>query len=519
MMRIIISIFVSKALPGMKHLQQFLFFSCLFISLSIQAQQNHFIYIQADNKQPFYVKLDKKIFSSSVSGYLILSKLKTGVYDLLVGFPQNEWPEQSIQCKIEDTDLGYLLKNFGDNGWGLFNLQSLNIVMSADKKINKKPDTVADVKGDAFSNMLSEVVNDPTIKQKEPVKEDVKKTVIEQGKTSMVTPESVTEKMSVAVKTDSVKEESKKANESLLKTLPVTSIEPVKDKIAKPVKDEEKKAAAEQLLVSQSASPVSGAAKDKAAEFSTDDSKKAKTEQPKLDPASTALENNKQAEQSIPATKIAAPVENIHTIVKKMSSKTSLGIEGIYIDSADGQRDTISVFIAAEKTSADTMAAKKVPEEKVTEVVKPVVVKEEPGVKEEKKQADKFIDITVPATIEPAKENKTDSAIQSTGKVSVINSDCKAQASEEDFLKLRKKMAGANNEEMMINIAKKAFKSRCFLTEQIKNLATLFLKDEKRYGFFDAAYPFVSDAQNFSILQSQLTDGYYINRFKVMIRH
>lgn len=486
MMRIIISIFVSKALPGMKHLQRFLFFSCLFISFSIQAQQNHFIFIQADNKQPFYVKVDKKIFSSSVSGYLILSKLKTGVYDLLVGFPQNEWPEQSIQCKIDDTDLGYLLKNFGDNGWGLFNLQSLNIVMSADKKINKKVDTMVDVKGDAFSNMLSEVVNDPSIKQKEPVKEEVKKAVAEQAKIATVAVKPVTEKITVALKTDSLKEESNE-KETLSKTATVTGVAPAKEKVA---------------------------------ELSTVNSKKANTEQPKSAPVSTASENDKLAEQSIQETKIAAPAENIHTIVKKMSNKTSLGIEGIYIVSADGQKDTISVFIAAEKMNSDTTAAKKVQEEKVAEAVKPVVVKEEPAVKDEIKQTEKFIDITVPATTEPAKDNKVDSVMQqSTGKISVINSDCKAQASEEDFLKLRKKMAGANNEEMMINIAKKAFKSRCFLTEQVKNLATLFLKDEKRYGFFDAAYPFVSDAQNFYILQSQLTDGYYINRFKVMIRH
>ena len=80
-------------------------------------------------------------------------------------------------------------------------------------------------------------------------------------------------------------------------------------------------------------------------------------------------------------------------------------------------------------------------------------------------------------------------------------------------------MAAASNEEVMITMAKKMFKSKCFTTEQVKNLGTLFLKDADRYSFFDAAYPFVSDSQNFAILESQLTDGYYINRFKVMIKH
>ena len=48
------------------------------------------------------------------------------------------------------------------------------------------------------------------------------------------------------------------------------------------------------------------------------------------------------------------------------------------------------------------------------------------------------------------------------------NSDCKDFATENDFLKLRKKMAAENNTDAMIIAAKKYFKSRCFTTEQIK---------------------------------------------------
>jgi len=108
----------------MKHLQCGLFLICLFFSFTLKAQQSHFIYIQTDNKQPFYVKLDKTIYSSASSGYLIIPQLKTGSYSFVIGFPKNEWPEQNIRCSVENKDLGYILKNFGDKGWGLFNLQS-----------------------------------------------------------------------------------------------------------------------------------------------------------------------------------------------------------------------------------------------------------------------------------------------------------------------------------------------------------------------------------------------------------
>ena len=79
-------------------------------------------------------------------------------------------------------------------------------------------------------------------------------------------------------------------------------------------------------------------------------------------------------------------------------------------------------------------------------------------------------------------------------------------------------MASENNAEDMIKVAKKYFKIKCYGTEQIKDLSYLFLTDKGKYMFFDAAYPFTSDSNKYQTLQSQLTDEYYLNRFKAMIR-
>ena len=78
-------------------------------------------------------------------------------------------------------------------------------------------------------------------------------------------------------------------------------------------------------------------------------------------------------------------------------------------------------------------------------------------------------------------------------------------------------MAGESTNDGMIKIAKKFFRSQCFSTEQIKNLSFLFLNDEGKYQFFDSAYAFTSDSSQYLILQSQLKDTYYVNRFKAMI--
>ena len=75
-------------------------------------------------------------------------------------------------------------------------------------------------------------------------------------------------------------------------------------------------------------------------------------------------------------------------------------------------------------------------------------------------------------------------------------------------------MASEDNDAGMIDVAKKFFKSRCFTTDQVKNLSVLFLKNEGKYNFFDVAYPFVSDEYNFSTLETQLSEGYFITVLK-----
>jgi hypothetical protein len=79
-------------------------------------------------------------------------------------------------------------------------------------------------------------------------------------------------------------------------------------------------------------------------------------------------------------------------------------------------------------------------------------------------------------------------------------------------------MAAETTDDNMITEARKYFKTKCFTTAQLKNLGTLFLNDAGKYKFFDAAYTYVSDADQFSSLQSELKDEYYINRFKAMLK-
>jgi hypothetical protein len=118
--------------------------------------------------------------------------------------------------------------------------------------------------------------------------------------------------------------------------------------------------------------------------------------------------------------------------------------------------------------------------------------------------------------LEIKKDTATTSLPAETKKV-VPKSSCSATASDNDFFKLRRNMAAKESDDDMINEARKIFRSKCFSTGQIKNLSSLFLNDEAKYRFFDAAYTHVTDQEVFYALEAELKDEYYLKRFKALI--
>ena len=394
-------------------MQRTLFLLILLFSFrTANAQQTHFIYIQTENKQPFYIRQDKKIFSSSVSGYLIIPKLTDGDYDFQIGFPKGLAPEQDIHFTINKKDLGYLLKNFGEKGWGFYNLQNMDVHM-ATRKVSDINESTREYKTDAFSNVLSNVVNDPSLRIKDP--------------------------------------------------------EPVKIDTAVAIVPEKK-------------------------------------EEPIVVPVATVAKRSQ-----------------ISTLLKTVSKE---GAEMIYVDLNGSIADTIRVFIpiaepvaVAQPNLVTEPIAKVAKKEKRADPISGIRPKQ---VKPVKKEDKKFIDIELPnpnskdsiRTISEV-QNKPDTAF----KVILPNTDCKSVAVEDDFLKLRKKMAAADNDNEMLSVARKTFKTKCFTTEQIKNLSVLFLKDNAKYQFFEMAYPFASDSYNYPTLQAQLTEDYFISQFKKLVSH
>ena len=365
---------------------------CIIISLIFfinstrsKAQQNHFIYLQSEDKQPFYAKLNDNILSSSAAGYLIISKLQDGTFNVGIGLPLTEG-EQIFNCIINKKDVGYIIK-FSPGGRQLLNIITQKVLL-ASKVIEKDtfPLVVQQKGNDAFSIMLAAVVNDSTILQND-VQTD-----------------------SASIKIESIADPPKQTN-NLIKSV----------------------------------------------------------------------------------------------ITKQLESQNKEGIEMMYVDDHITSKDTIRIFIPAEK-------------ETFTEVRKVEKNEKIPDVKDENSHDSDLVKVEIPKVQQSKKEIlKKESKQPVFIETPMVNSDCKNFATEEDFLKIRKKMVAENKEDEMIKAAKKVFKTKCYTTEQVKNLSVLFLKDESKYLFFDTAYPFISDTEKFSLLEAEFKDNYYITLFRALI--
>jgi hypothetical protein len=440
-----------------------LFVYLVFASVSLKAQKVYFIYLQTDNQQPFYARMGEKVYNSTPSGYLILSNLRDSNYTLNIGIQGSQVPDQPYTLTVNKKDQGFLIKNFGDKGWGLFNLTTLATIMPTTKSVNPAQSVKTEKREDnAFTNLLAKVADDPTIKEKPIIEKPV-----EPKADAAVSSISNTEKK------EEVKETVPSSQGEIKNGVPSSQSDVKNGIIVAPVviKEESK--------IDNPVNKEQGQESKNTAKMKEDSIAAAKAKEDEL---LKQEELRKQDSIEKAKTQAVTEVEYKRSVVKlKSESSTTTGIGLVFLDISDQATDTIRLLIP--------------PDVKKTTPVQTS--------QEEKK----FLDI--PPVDSVGKET--------VSKETIKNNNCKSVAAEDDFFKLRKKMAAQNNDDAMISEAKKSFKTKCFSTTQVRNLSALFLTDESKYKFFDAAYQYVSDLENFSTLQSALKDEYFINRFKAMI--
>lgn len=383
-----------------------------------RAQNFRFIYIQTENHKPFYVKMGDHGISSSASGYLIIPRLTEGTYKITVGLAQSISPEFSFTVNLKETDAGYLIKSDADQGWYIVDLHTMEPVTIDVQLSSLKGREVVNRK-DEFARILSEVVNDSTIRE-----------------------------INVFAKQGAITVRAEAAGGQN-----ITLVRPEPAIISNPVIVNESKPAVSKL--DQHFTPEGLWA--------------------------TYLDN----EDSVT---IFMAVSGVKTKVVLEDKLDTLLIVKKQTDSMRNIR-FIDMDLQNPNQQADSGT----------------LWKGDFVIKEKKNAAANGMAI-----------NKQDSV---GANLVQENAKCTKTATESDFLQLRNAMAAEKTGSDMQKLAVTEFRSTCFSTEQVKNLGVLFITAEERYKFYVAAYPYVLDAANFSTLENQLADSYYITRFKAMLNH
>lgn len=441
-----------------------------------QSTDNHFIYIQAKNKQPFYVILNKKVYSSSTIGYLIIPKLKNGTYTLKIGFPKQSADESVFKCVVDDADVGYSLQRNDNGNLGLLDLQTQSFIASANNPDNNSsasvaaaPNTVteaAPATSSAFGDMLSAVANDSTLNQK-PVTEQPK-AVMQQDASNAGN-----------VQADSFGSNPQADARTVIaassqKNLKPANISNDADQTYGVIKSSENTTDAGQQMT-----------------FVLFNSRSTDTVQIVI-PQAAAQNNN---ESSMPST--AKPGGDQYgdrslALFKNSDGDTVFsdgnGAAGNATDPSSAKRRSKKVHTLDNGTPANTDAANNV--------------------------NNPFYSGT------PA-NNSSDNSNSGKG----MSADqqqtavpCDNPLSDRDLQKAQKKMISKGNDDDMLSVADKAIKGKCVTTQQVKQLGSLFLSDAGRFAIYQDAYPYVSDKDNYVSLQNQLLDTYFKNRFLDMLK-
>lgn len=175
----------------------------IFIFYIAPAQKNYFVYFQTEDHNPFYVRMDEKVFSSTSSGYLVLSRLLDKSYSINIGFLGNTNTELKYDIIINEKDHGFLIKKTGDNNIELFDLQTNQVVSISDDKKESYINTEK-VKSSSFIELLAKATDDSTLLETPVlIKEDLTK-VKDQKQNVMLTVSQKNDTVTSEIKIDTL---------------------------------------------------------------------------------------------------------------------------------------------------------------------------------------------------------------------------------------------------------------------------------------------------------------------------
>ena len=529
-----------------------------FIAFVSKSQTTHFVFIQTDDNQLFYVKANNQIFSSTSLGSVIVPNLEEGDLIINIGFPQNKWNPLKYKLSLKNKDLAYVLKKSKSNSWELYDYYSMNLIESVDTSrvfnnainpVNDFAKLLSQVSGVYLeSNFSAELISENVIKDiivSKPVQVSMPKKETEISSDKQ--PESKVDTMLVMLsdskkedtshpivnsfEKDSIIQSSKKKENFLIVDTSITTID--SSSLTKNKSD---------TLFHESRSlNVKVDMSEIKINLQIDTLAKEVNKGNQVDTLANTFINGKRTD-----TIVSSDTSNLmSTIIISSRSDSSLQkstsaqkdlifIENVAIQQLGLAPDSIAVMKEFKIQDSLSKAEKKqLTEDKLSKHKESVTTKDSFDFKSGSIEIDSTSDTTktnLNLDTSISQSNIVKKAELSLAKDSVIikevnlaedttkaKSNCKAIASDNDFIQLRRSMTKEDEESKMISTALVIFKEKCFSTSQIKNLAVLFLRDDAKYLFLESAFLYTSDLEHFESLQSLLSEEKNINSFKKII--
>ena len=368
----------------------------LLISATIgsNAQKQYFVYLQSENGQPFYARYNEKTFSSTGAGYLILSKLPDSTINLKIGFANERAPEQSYSIHLNRRDRGFVIRNFGEKGWGLSDLQDQSIQYAGGgKTASSGKNSVTNTS--MFAVILSKASDDPSlleleprnepelaqVSKKETVKypEPVKKEEIATSTTKSTGEEAKKDaeiKTGSTVNTDtrSVVPAVTKQTESLPKTTETGKVENAAPEVAKnDVKEVQKEAVKEDAVAlakkeetvakveekkKEETPPITKTGNEKIVPVEKEKEQTAEKKEAVADKPAEDIAVKKEEPEVLKSARPGSITERVKdnaekerpyersVVTKKSESSTTQGFAAVFVDAnADGTTDTVAITI------------------------------------------------------------------------------------------------------------------------------------------------------------------------------
>jgi len=466
--------------PGLFGMNGFLLFMLTCCSFALRAQQTgSLILVDADNKQPFTIRVGDHLYASSSHGHLVLYHFKDSSYRLNFRIARKQTAELVFPVVVRQKDLGFQIKS-ADSSWVLYNWQTKQTIRPVNEPDSNRILDMGVKREDGFSRLMSAVVNDTAVMYNTYTgnwfaKDSVLTGANPNGSSSQSAPVPLTVNPAASVPAGSGginHQLQAKGSDSILAKKNQVSPEAIQPVTASAVAGGKKSKISKQKAADSTVSKNSISAP-------------ANNQPPPASSQPLTTSSNPPPASSQPPIANGQPstapgIKKLREVNLKISRKM------VFLDMGkDGILDTITLFVYYE--NGDSITGKSV-------AVQSSV----------KKKA--FPVDTVSTATAQAKNN--------AGGLFVAG--CGEMATSQDLEWLRSAILKANTEQEKIAAATNAFAVKCFSVSQVRVLALLFISDKARYRLMDAARQHISDKDHFRELADMYTDKNFQKKFLAM---